>query len=62
MVLHNEDSGYWGSSVKDTYPNPFLIRLCRRMWEKYPDFLVVGEAWGAMGGEEEREISINMNI
>jgi hypothetical protein len=27
------------------------------MWEKYPDFLILGEAWGAMGGFEEREIS-----
>jgi hypothetical protein len=36
VVLHDENCGYWGSSVKDKYPNPFLVKLCKRMWQHYP--------------------------
>ena len=43
VVYHNEDCGYWGSNVKNLYPNPFLIKMCKKIWEKYPDFLIIGD-------------------
>lgn len=61
VVLIHEDSGFWGSSIWDSYANPFLIKMCKRMWERYPDFFILAEAWGAMGGQEEREISLNQS-
>lgn len=58
VVLQSEDCGFWGSSVKDSYPNPFFIKLCKHLWARYPNFLIIGDAWGAMGGLEEREVTM----
>ncbi|CAK79065.1 unnamed protein product (macronuclear) [Paramecium tetraurelia] len=58
ICLQNEDCGYWGSSVKNLYPNPFLVKICKSLWSKFPNFLIVAEAWGAMGEQEEREINL----
>ena len=49
ICIPNEDCGYWGSSVKNLYPNPFLVKICKSLWSKFPNFLIVAEAWGAMG-------------
>ena len=46
IVLHNERYGYWSTNAVETYPNPFLIKMNKRLWEARPDFIVVGECWG----------------
>jgi starch synthase len=57
-VLQSEDCGFWGSSVKDSYANPFFVKLCKHLWARDPNFLVIGDAWGAMGGLEDREVTM----
>jgi len=32
--------------------------MCKRLWERYSDFLIIGEAWGCMDVCEEREITL----
>lgn len=35
----------------ENYANPFFIKMCRKLWEKLPDFMVIGECWGGLGFE-----------
>ncbi len=45
IVIRSEDCGYWSSDLIDEYPNPFLIKLTRSIWKKFPNFLFIGECW-----------------
>lgn len=45
IVFRSEDCGYWTSDLIDEYPNPFLIKLTKSVWNKFPNFLFVGECW-----------------
>ena len=58
IVIMGEDWGFWGSKLKETYPNPFLIKLSRHLWKFLPDFLIISEVWGQVRGFDSREISI----
>lgn len=58
VVLQDENCGYWGSELRFSYPNPFLVRLCKAIWSKYPEFLIISESWAVGGGTEERCVSI----
>lgn len=40
-IVTNEESGYWATSLKDNYANPFIARLCRKLWREYPSLLIV---------------------
>ncbi len=51
IVIRNENHGYWNSTSKDTYANPFFVKLCRSLWSVHPNFMVIGECWGGMGFE-----------
>jgi hypothetical protein len=42
-VHNNKISGYWSAKIHDTYPNPFLVKLCKKIWNKYPNFIVLCE-------------------
>lgn len=54
-----DHSGYWGSDLREILPNPFLIKICRYLWQHYPEFLIISECWGKMGGfSDARELSI----
>ncbi|CDF38462.1 Starch synthase [Chondrus crispus] len=46
VVKANEEYGYWTSSagIERGYPNPFLVKFCREMWNAFPDFIVMAEA------------------
>lgn len=46
VVKANEEYGYWtsGAGLERGYPNPFLVKFCREMWNSYPDFIVMAEA------------------
>ena len=54
----NEDCGYWGSKMKNYFPNHFLYKLSRTLWKYNPDFLIISEVWGNLGGLDSRECSI----
>jgi starch synthase len=43
IVIPNKISGYWSSSISSYYPNPFLVKLCKSIWRKYPQFLIICE-------------------
>ena len=50
VVLPNQECGYWNSFVLDEnntinniYPNPLFIKLTKSIWEKYPEFIFIGE-------------------
>lgn len=46
VVKANVEHGYWTSeaALERGYPNPFIIKFCREMWNTYPDFIVMAEA------------------
>lgn len=46
MVIRNENYGYWNSNTMESYPNPFFIKMCKKLWEAIPDFMIIGECWG----------------
>jgi len=46
VVIRNENHGYWNSNNMETYPNPFFIKLCKRLWYEHSDFMIIGECWG----------------
>ena len=46
VVLRNENYGYWNTSTMEHYANPFFVKLCNKLWEKFSDFIVIGECWG----------------
>lgn len=46
VVKANEEFGYWTSDagLERGYPNPFIVKLCREMWNEYPDFMIIAES------------------
>ena len=46
VVLRNENHGYWNSNNMESYPNPFFIKMCKKLWITNPDFMIMGECWG----------------
>lgn len=46
IVIRNENYGYWNTNTMESYPNPFFIKMCKKLWEAIPDFMVLGECWG----------------
>jgi hypothetical protein len=62
IVIRNENCGYWATNTLETYANPFFIKLCRRLWESIPDFLVIGECWGGFKFENRQIIMARSGI
>lgn len=56
VVIRNENHGYWNSNNMETYPNPFFIKMCKRLWNLNPDFMIIGECWGGMNLEHRQII------
>lgn len=46
VVLRNENHGYWNSNNMETYPNPFFIKMCKKLWFHNSDLMIIGECWG----------------
>ena len=46
IVIRNENYGYWNTNMMEKYPNPFFIKMCKKLWEKLPNFMIIGECWG----------------
>lgn len=40
----------------ETYANPFFVKLCRKLWERNPDFMILGECWGGFMFEHRQII------
>jgi len=49
---------FWGSSLSHIYPNPFLKYLCHCLWSLFPEFIIISECWGDIGGKEAREYNM----
>lgn len=46
IVIRNENHGYWNTNSMETHANPFFNKMCRKLWEELPDFMIIGECWG----------------
>ena len=46
IVIRNENHGYWNTNMMEHYPNPFFVKLCKKLWETNPDFVIIAECWG----------------
>jgi len=46
VVKENQDCGYWltEAALDFGYPNPFLVRLTKRIWNDFPNFIFIAEA------------------
>lgn len=54
IVVRNENFGYWNSNNKEHYPNPFFIKMVKRLWQEFPNFMIIAECWGgSMFGKRE---------
>ena len=40
----------------ESYPNPFFIKLCKTLWSKFPNFMIIGECWGGFKFEHRQII------
>ena len=56
VVIRNENHGYWNTNNMETYANPFFIKLCKKLWESNPLFMVIGECWGGFKFENRQII------
>lgn len=55
-MVRNENYGYWNSNAMENYANPFFVKLCRQIWAKKPNFMVLGECWGGFMFEHRQII------
>jgi len=62
VVIRNENYGYWNSNNMETYPNPFFIKMCKRLWLEKPDFMIIGECWGGFMFEHRQIILARSGI
>lgn len=30
----------------EQHANPFFVKLCKQLWQKFPNFMILGECWG----------------
>mmetsp|Transcript_44464 Transcript_44464/g.32571 ORF Transcript_44464/g.32571 Transcript_44464/m.32571 type:complete len:99 (+) Transcript_44464:2073-2369(+) len=56
VVIRNENYGYWNTNMIEKYPNPFFIKLTKALWDRNPNFMVLGECWGGVGLEHRQLI------
>jgi starch synthase len=56
IVLRNENHGYWHTNTMVDYANPFFVKMCKKLWEKFPNFMIIGECWGGRGIENRQII------
>ena len=43
--------------AKNKYGNPMIVEICRTFWQKFPNLILIGEAWGGQG-YEQREVNL----
>jgi hypothetical protein len=62
IVVRNENHGYWNTNMMEKYPNPFFIKLCRKVYETNPNFILIGECWGGFMFENRQIILARSGI
>ena len=62
IVIRNENHGYWNTNIKETYPNPFLIKMFKKIWQEKPNFMIIGECWGGFMFENRQIIMARSGI
>jgi starch synthase len=62
VVIRNENYGYWNSNNMETYPNPFFIKMCKKLWLRDPNFMIIGECWGGFMFEHRQIILARSGI
>jgi hypothetical protein len=62
IVIRNENYGYWNTNSMESYANPFFIKLCKRLWSKFPNFKILGECWGGFKFEHRQIILARSGI
>ncbi len=43
IVVPSKIAGFWASPLHILYPNPFVIKFCKKLWEKNPNLLLISE-------------------
>ena len=56
VVVRNENHGFWNTNNLESYPNPFFIKLCRRLWEMNENMIIIGECLGGYMFEQRQII------
>eukprot|EP00826_Nyctotherus_ovalis_P018630 TRINITY_DN1559_c0_g2_i1.p1 TRINITY_DN1559_c0_g2~~TRINITY_DN1559_c0_g2_i1.p1 ORF type:complete len:671 (+),score=215.16 TRINITY_DN1559_c0_g2_i1:215-2227(+) len=56
MVRQCEGQGYWDSDSLAKYPNPIFVKMCRELWARFPDLLLIGECLGGSSLENRQGI------
>ena len=56
VVIRNENYGYWNSNNMERYPNPFFVKMCKKLWKANPEFMIIGECWGGFMFEHRQII------
>jgi hypothetical protein len=46
VVIRNENHGFWNTNNIESYPNPFFIKMCRKLWELNENLMIIGECLG----------------
>ena len=62
IVIRNENHGYWNTNIKETYPNPFFIKMSKKIWQEKPNFMIIGECWGGFMFENRQIIMARSGI
>jgi hypothetical protein len=62
IVIRNENCGFWASNSMESYANPFFVKMCKGIWEKFPNFMIVGECWGGYMFENRQAILARSGI
>ena len=55
-MIKNRPTGFWTSKISHYYPNPFYIKLVKKLWNSVGDFLFVCESFEI---EDKDEKTIN---
>ena len=56
VVVRNENHGFWNTNNMESYPNPFFIKLCKRLWEMNENMMIIGECLGGYMFEQRQII------
>ena len=41
VVHNNKTTGYWSSRIFIKFPNPFLVKFCKGLWQRHPSLLII---------------------
>ena len=44
MIVPTKIAGFWASPLHATYPNPFILNICKTLWRQFPELIIIAEA------------------